>query len=317
MVARASAASGEEQLLDRKETEIRAGSGPERAGGVGPSTRVDTAEPEASRFESLLRQGQSLFEAGSYERAIHVWTRVLFLERGHPEARQGIDRAKRALAEQQRRLDASVAEARLFVDEGKLDEAREVLRSVLLLDPRHVEARGLETELAERAPHREPALEPPAARPRPAGTSPKGVRVRTARSRAPRSDASSRASRVQMALFGAATTLAFAAAAFVLHENWERLVSGPALASQEAVAPAAALAPGSVEVLSLSELYYDNGVRLFEKARYREALRELSRVARDSPVASEARSLMLRIEERLLRGASTPENENGREELRP
>ena len=40
-----------------------------------------------ARVEQLLLQGLDYYFAGAYESAIHVWTRVLFLDRGHDRAR--------------------------------------------------------------------------------------------------------------------------------------------------------------------------------------------------------------------------------------
>ena len=44
-----------------------------------------------------------------YEQAIHVWTRVLFLDRGHARARAYIERARSALAERQRAVRRTAA----------------------------------------------------------------------------------------------------------------------------------------------------------------------------------------------------------------
>ena len=47
-----------------------------------------------ARVEQLLLSGLDHYFAGAYEQAIHVWTRVLFLDRGHARARAYIDRAR-------------------------------------------------------------------------------------------------------------------------------------------------------------------------------------------------------------------------------
>ena len=43
---------------------------------------------------------------GRFERAIDVWTRVLFLDRSHARARAYIDRARAAVAERVRESEA-------------------------------------------------------------------------------------------------------------------------------------------------------------------------------------------------------------------
>ena len=55
-----------------------------------------------ARVEQLLLAGARLVFPGAYESAIHVWTRVLFLDRGHDRARAYIERARGAQAERQR-----------------------------------------------------------------------------------------------------------------------------------------------------------------------------------------------------------------------
>jgi hypothetical protein len=122
-----------------------------------------------------------------------------------------------------------------------------------------------------------------------------------------RADASSLNIGLQMAGFVLAAILVFASGALYLHLNWESIVSDGAFANGAngvsgsafglgGVSPVAASAP------SASELHYYNGVRLYAKGRYRQALGELGLVARDDAVFDRARSLILRIEERLLRG---------------
>jgi hypothetical protein len=55
-----------------------------------------------AKIEELLLVGLDQYFAGHYEQAIHVWTRVLFLDRGHARARAYIERARSAIAEHQR-----------------------------------------------------------------------------------------------------------------------------------------------------------------------------------------------------------------------
>ena len=50
------------------------------------------------KIEQLLLSGLDHYFKGRYERAIDVWTRVLFLDRMHARARAYIDRARAATA---------------------------------------------------------------------------------------------------------------------------------------------------------------------------------------------------------------------------
>src|SRR5262245_12856189 len=52
-----------------------------------------------AKVEQLLLNGLDHYFDGEYERAINVWTRVLFLHRGHRRARAYIERARSASAE--------------------------------------------------------------------------------------------------------------------------------------------------------------------------------------------------------------------------
>jgi hypothetical protein len=60
----------------------------------------------AALIEQLLLAGLDQYFSGDYEQAIHVWTRVFFLDRGHARARAYIERARGALAEKQREAEA-------------------------------------------------------------------------------------------------------------------------------------------------------------------------------------------------------------------
>jgi hypothetical protein len=60
----------------------------------------------AALIEQLLLAGLDQYFSGDYEEAIHVWTRVFFLDRGHARARAYIERARGALGERQREAEA-------------------------------------------------------------------------------------------------------------------------------------------------------------------------------------------------------------------
>lgn len=110
---------------------------------------------------------------------------------------------------------------------------------------------------------------------------------------------------LKMAGFGLGVVLVFASSALYLHLNWDSIVSDGAFVTGNALAAGGA-GPVEVAVPGASELRYYNGARLYEKGRYREALAELSLVGRDDAVSERARSLILRIEDRLLRGGELP-----------
>src|SRR5688572_5953362 len=96
---------------------------PTNSADAGPLSEAD----RDARIEQLLLSGLDQYFAGQYERAINIWTRVSFLERGHGRARAYIDRARGALAERQRESDELVHAGVEAYHAGELEEARELL----------------------------------------------------------------------------------------------------------------------------------------------------------------------------------------------
>jgi tetratricopeptide (TPR) repeat protein len=299
-------------ILDRKETEFRADEAAEqeRRGQASSEDAVSASGGTGPRTDELFRQGEEHFAAGRFQQAIHIWTRILFVERGSSKVRESIDKAKRVIAERQRRLDLECAEAGRLFDAGDVEEAGRRARVVLSADPSHVEANRLSEKVEALERRNEPARELSLESSSEAGPS-KGIvlRVPKAERGRPRAGAGADApadSRLKMFAFIAAGILVFAASALYLYENWEGIVSDGAFRHPTSGA-SVAVAPPAPAVPDLAELRYYNGARLFEQGRYREALAELSRVDRGSRLAAPARSLILRIEERLLRGVSEDE----------
>ncbi|OFW16989.1 MAG: hypothetical protein A3F70_17570 [Acidobacteria bacterium RIFCSPLOWO2_12_FULL_67_14] len=95
-----------------------------------PSVRAaeprDAADREA-RIEELLLLGLDHYFAGQYERAISVWTRIIFLDRHHDRARAYIERARGAFAERQRESDEFLHHGVAAYNAGEIDRARDLL----------------------------------------------------------------------------------------------------------------------------------------------------------------------------------------------
>ena len=89
----------------------------------GPSGDVD----REARIEQLLLSGLDHYFAGQYERAISVWTRVVFLERHHDRARAYIERARSALAERQREAEELLETGVAAYNAGEIEKARDFL----------------------------------------------------------------------------------------------------------------------------------------------------------------------------------------------
>src|SRR5688500_15689567 len=89
----------------------------------GPATDAD----REALIEKLLLAGLDHYIEGRYEQAVNVWTRVAFLERGHGRARAYIERARGALAEQQRESEELLHNGVEAYQAGDLRAARELL----------------------------------------------------------------------------------------------------------------------------------------------------------------------------------------------
>ena len=87
---------------------------------------TDAADRE-SRTEALLVEGLDHYFRANYEEAIHLWTRLLFIDRTHARARAYISRARTALGERARRADEVLHAAGDRLDAGDLDQARYLL----------------------------------------------------------------------------------------------------------------------------------------------------------------------------------------------
>src|ERR671918_906524 len=101
-------------------------SDPLRTDGARPADSLADTDKEA-RIEHLLLSGLDQYFAGQYEQAINIWTRVVFLERGHNRARAYIERARGALAERHRESDELLHRGIAAFDRGETSEARDLI----------------------------------------------------------------------------------------------------------------------------------------------------------------------------------------------
>jgi len=97
-----------------------------------PTDHATADRPDrTARIEELLLAGLDYYFAGEHERAISVWTRVLFLDRGHARARAYIERARGAVAERQRESEELIQRGMTAFDEGDATSARALLSSAI------------------------------------------------------------------------------------------------------------------------------------------------------------------------------------------
>ena len=255
----------------------------------------------------LLEQGRGLFRRGRLQQAIHVWTRILFLDRNNRAARVAIEQAKSVIAERQREMDALVLEAARRAAAGDRRGAQKRLARVLALDPRHAEGRGLWEKIEEQTRRGEARSGSLALAGSPAEDASPSQRRRVV---APSSIKTESTSPLKMAAFFFSALCLFAAGAVYVHLNWDFLVSDGRPLDLGNAEPNQPDLDAPTSLPSLSELHYFNGTRLYTKGSYREALSELALVDPENPNFEEARSLILRIEGRLLRGVVLAESED-------
>ncbi|HEY3174774.1 MAG TPA: tetratricopeptide repeat protein [Candidatus Polarisedimenticolia bacterium] len=111
-------------------------------------------EPTASvapgangRIEGLLVSGQELYDAGRFQDAIEIWSRIFAIDRTNAEAGARIDRAKAAVEDQARHVDELYYHAVDANEANRLEEALGLFEQVLAISPHHLEARSFIEEI--------------------------------------------------------------------------------------------------------------------------------------------------------------------------
>src|SRR5512144_2825586 len=93
-----------------------------------PATAAAAERDRDARVEELLLSGLDHYFCGRHELAINIWTRVLFLDRGHARARAYIERARSAVSERQREAEELIHTGEAAVERGaRTDEALALL----------------------------------------------------------------------------------------------------------------------------------------------------------------------------------------------
>ena len=112
-----------------------------------PLSHQDEAALRARQIETLLDEGLERYFAGRHEEAIHLWTRVLFLDRSHARAHAYIERARTAMAELQRRSDELLQASRELLEQGETEAARQLLSEAMSASGDHLQASALRVRL--------------------------------------------------------------------------------------------------------------------------------------------------------------------------
>ena len=97
-----------------------------------PARALDDGDAERdAKIESLLLGGLDHYFASDYAQAIDVWTRALFLDRQHARARAYIERARSALAEEQRESEELLHNGVAAFERGEIEAARQLLNAAV------------------------------------------------------------------------------------------------------------------------------------------------------------------------------------------
>lgn len=247
-----------------------------------PAVSPDLPADQDATIESLLVAGLDLYFAGEFERAIHAWTRVLFLDRGHARARAYIDRARKVLAERQRHGDLLVHRAMDAFDAGDLGQARELLDQAVAAGALDTQALALRDRLNR--------LEVLAAPVPDAGASARPGAPTPARAARP-------ARRALWPLIGLGLAAAVVAAV------WPRVVEWVALERARPAPAASAPAMPALPVPRATDLLIDRAQGLFARGHLHEAASVLGGIRLDDPRRADADRLLAEIQRVLLAGA--------------
>jgi len=249
----------------------------------------DGAVDRDATIESLLLTGLDCYFGGDYERAVHAWTRVLFLDRSHPRARAYIERARAVQAERQRRADALVQGGLAAFDRGDAGRARELLASAV--------SQGGADDIALALLQRLDRVGEGRLTPGPAGPNP----TAGAGFPEPGPPAGRRRSRVNRTLL--VSTLALLVVAVSLVLGWERIDRWRAGSDAPVTAPLPASEPEPLPLPRASELALRRVQALVARGHLHEALGALAYVPLTDPRRAEADRLRAEIERTLIQAS--------------
>lgn len=252
-------------------------------------THAATLESELdreARVEELLLNGLDHYFAGQHELAINVWTRALFIDRGHARARAYIERARGAIAERQRQGEELIHTGAAAFERGEAETARRLLMSAV--------DQGTITEEALALLDRIDRLQ--------AAGVPQELRTerRTPVHHRPASAAPPRRDRSRVAWVAAGVVLGVAGAAVALGLSGTQ---GDPWFARQSPAPAEAVAGAREEPLpvpSASDVWMSRAQAHYERGHLHEALLALEGIGPGDPLSVQADRLRAGIQSKLL-----------------
>ena len=260
-------------------------SDPLRTNPIGNTASTNGDAERDAKIENLLLAGLDQYFAADYAQAIDIWTRALFLDRNHARARAYIERARSAMAEEQRESEELLHNGVAAFERGEIEAAKQMLNAAVQRGGAHEVALAFLTRIdrIHAATSEQPApAAPPSRLP---------FRPRTVTS-------PSHGSRWASAVF--AILLVVTAAVAVT--SWDRLrVWIPALntGEQEGLAPVRGVQEPLIVPRS-SETALDRARALFASGRVYDALRAVDLVRPTDPLRGDADKLKAAIQRDLL-----------------
>ncbi|MEW5764640.1 MAG: tetratricopeptide repeat protein [Acidobacteriota bacterium] len=118
------------------------------------------APAEAVKVQEYLQEGQRHYDAGRYQDAIDVWTRVFIVDEDNREAQERIDRAKGMVNAHQGEIEHYLTEGIAAFNSGEFPRAKVMLEKILAVFPTHREAQYYLARM-EQSPAPEPPPAPP------------------------------------------------------------------------------------------------------------------------------------------------------------
>ena len=252
---------------------------------------LETEQDREARLEELLLSGLDHYFAGQHELAINVWTRALFIDRGHARARAYIERARSAIAERQREGEELIHSGAAAFQQGDPDTARRLLRSAV----EHGAATEEALALLERLDRLEAASVPDSR-----------IQRREPARTATADHDSIRPDRSWLGWIATGIVLGFAAAVVVIGVLWSR---GEPWLPFESAPPAESSTRVHEEPLPLptaSDVAIARAQAQYERGHLREALLSLDAIGPGDPLSAEADQLKGVIQSKLLEAARTP-----------
>jgi hypothetical protein len=255
-----------------------------------PSPDLESEHDREARLEELLLNGLDHYFAGQHDLAINVWTRALFLDRGHARARAYIERARSAIAERQREGEELIHTGAAAFQRGEPDTARRLLRTAV----EHGAATEEALALLERLDRLEAASIPDS----------RIQRYETPRAAAAEADGAG-SDRSWLGWIAAGIVLGFASAVVVIGVLWFRGEPWLPIESSPANDSTTRIHEEPLPIPNASDVAIARAQAQYERGHLRDALLALDAIGPGDPMSAEADQLKATIQSKLLEAART------------